>query len=138
MDKGYYTETLNVTTCWNTTEIQTIQVVLAGGASTSILFSWDTTGLTEYEYYNVSAFVDPVSGETDLADNNFTYGIIKVVHEGDVNDDHWVDQMDLYLTALCYGTKCGEPEYIPDRDVNCDGWIDQMDLYLTALQYGWH
>jgi len=52
--------------------------------------------------------------------------------------DRWVDQMDLYLIALAYGTKCGDAEYIPERDVNCDGWIDQMDLYLTALHYGEH
>ena len=137
-NEGDLTETFNVSTYWNTTEIQTIQLVLANGTSTSITFNWTTTSLTEYQNYNITAYAHPVLGETDLADNNFTYGIVTIVHKGDVNMDRWVDQMDLYLIALAYGTKCGDAEYIPERDVNCDGWIDQMDLYLTALHYGEH
>lgn len=137
-NQGDTTETWNVTAYANTTVIETREITLTSGNSTNILFSWDTTGLTEYANCTISAYAHPVLGETELADNNFTYGIVTIVHIGDVNMDEWVDMMDLYLIALHYGEICGDPGFDGNMDVNCGGWIDMMDLYLTALQYGWH
>ena len=102
-NEGDFTETFNVTVYWNTTEIETKEVTLTSGNITYILFSWDTTGLTEYANYTIRAYAHPVSGENDPTDNNYIDGTITIVHLGDVNCDKWIEQKDLYFTALQYG-----------------------------------
>jgi len=143
-NEGDVTETFDTTTYWNTTnEIETIEFTLPSGDSNSTCFSWDTTGLTEYEDYEISAYAHPVPGETDLADNTFTYGIVKIVHVGDVNADEKVRVDDVLAVALRFGTDYGGPPnsngyfYDPNTDLNCDGKIRVDDVLGTALQFGW-
>ena len=49
---------------------------------------------------------------------------------GDVNHDHYVDQMDLALISEALGTVKGDPGYNPDADLNKDGRIDIDDIIL--------
>jgi hypothetical protein len=74
---GNYAETFNVTAYVNTIEIGTKETTLTARNSTSLTFIWDTTGFA-YGNYNVWAYASPVPGETDTADNTYTYGIIAV------------------------------------------------------------
>jgi len=142
-NEGDFTETFNVTTYWNTTEIDTKQVTLTSGNTTSILFCWNTTGLTEYCNYTISAYAHPVLGETDMADNTLTCGTILIVHEGDVNADRKVRVDDILAIALAFGTNYGGPPnsngyyYDPNLDINCDGKIRVDDVLAAALQFGW-
>ena len=110
---------------------------LLENANETISIPWNTTGLAKGTY-TITAYAWPVLGETDTTDNNFIDGTVYISIPGDINADEWVDQMDLYLIALAYGTKCGDAEFIPERDVNGNCLIDQMDLYLTGLHYGEH
>jgi len=155
VNEGDFTETFNVTVYWNTTEIQTKLFTLASGTRNSTCFSWNTTGLTEYRYYNMTAYAHPVPGEADLADNTCIYGLVQIVHVGDVNADKIVDITDVYLCALAFGaihdtdsasptycqywhpTPCPQCPHSPNLDINCDGIIDISDIYLAAINFGW-
>ncbi|NIP66994.1 hypothetical protein GWN63_04170 [Candidatus Bathyarchaeota archaeon] len=135
-NEGDVTETFNATTYWNTTAIQTIQFTLPSAASNSTCFRWNTTGLTLYRNYTVSASAPPVPGEADTADNNFTDGTVQAVMVGDTNADRNVDLKDVFAVALAYGSYPGHPNWNPNLDINCDGTIDLKDYFATALNYG--
>jgi len=143
-NEGDVTETFDVTVYWNATNvIQTIQFTLLSGATNSTVFSWDTTGLTEYLNYTISAYAQPVAGEIDLGDNTYVYGDVTIVHEGDNNNDGKVRVDDILAVALAFGTDCGGPAnsngyYYESRlDVNCDKKIRVDDILATSLQFGW-
>jgi len=63
--------------------IQTRTVTLAKAASAALAFVWNTTG-SPYGNYTISAYAEPVLGETDTADNNFTGGWVIVAGVGDL------------------------------------------------------
>jgi hypothetical protein len=134
-NKGNYTENFDVTLYANTTAIATQTITLTSGNSTTITFTWNTTGFAKGNY-TISAYVWPVSGETDILDNTFIDGWVFVGLIGDVNADGIVDIADIYLIALAYGTTPGQPGYKPNLDINGDGIIDIADIYITALHYG--
>jgi len=142
-NEGEVADTFDVTAYWNATEIQTVQVTLANGTSDTTCFSWDTAGLPEYDTYNITAYAHPVVGETDLADNTFVYGIVTIVHKGDVNNDGKVRIDDILAIALAFGTDCGGPPnasgryYEPNLDLNCDGKIRVDVILAAALEFGW-
>jgi hypothetical protein len=76
-NQGDYTETFNVTLYANTTfALQTI--TLESGASTTITFTWNTTGFAEGNY-TISAYAIPVPGEVDTADNLYVDGTVQIV-----------------------------------------------------------
>jgi hypothetical protein len=134
-NQGSFTETFNVTVYANTTEIETQEVTLTSGNSTTITFTWNTTGFVKGSY-TISAIADTILGETDTADNTYNNGLVTVTIIGDVNGDGVVDIFDLVLVALGYGSSQGEPGYNPNADVNGDGIIDIFDLVLVAKHYG--
>jgi len=137
-NQGENTKTFNVTAYWNTThEIETIEVTLARGSNTTITFYWNTSGLAEYQNYTISAYVHPVLGETDLADNTFTYGIVTLVHQGDTNNDGKVRVDDILAIAMGFGKDYGQPGFDPNSDVNCDLRIRVDDMLATAPNFGW-
>jgi hypothetical protein len=134
-NRGDYTETFNVTVYANTTSIATQTVTLTSGNSTTITFTWNTTGFAKGNY-TISAYASPVPGETDTSDNTYIDGWVYVGLVGDVNADGIVDIEDIYNIALHYGTMPGQPSYVPNLDINGDGIIDIEDIYITALHYG--
>jgi len=137
-NEGDFTETFDVTVYWNSThEIETKNVMLASGANTTIQFHWDTTSCQEYADYTISVYAHPVLGETDLADNTFTYGNVLMVHEGDVDGDRKVRVNDVLAVAMAFGSNCGEPEYDPNCDITCDNKIRVGDVLAAAMQFGW-
>jgi len=74
---GNHAETFNLTVYANTTSIAAQTVTLTSGNSTTITFTWNTTGFALGNYI-ISAYAWPVPGETDTADNTFTDGIVTV------------------------------------------------------------
>ena len=134
-NEGDFIETFNVTTYADTTTIEMKEVTLASGDSTTITFTWNTTGFA-YGNYTISATADQVPGETDTADNTFVDGWVVVTIPGDINGDGKVDHKDLLLLASAYGSKTGDPRYIPEADINGDGKVDHRDLLILAANYG--
>ena len=122
-------------------------VTLASGNSSNMVFTWNTTDLTEYEYYNLTSCAQMhgacVLGDVDIADNTLIHGDVLVVHEGDWKGDPTdgpdgkVRVDDILAIALIFGTDCGDLEFDPNADTNCDAKIRVDDILATALQFGW-
>jgi hypothetical protein len=125
---GNNTEHSNVTIYASTTVIHTYEnIPLISRNSTTITFTWNTTGFAKGNY-TIGAHAEPVEGETDFDDNNCTDGWVVVTWLGDLTDkDHLtppdgvpdgkVDENDLWYF-------CGafiDYYKIPKRlDANCD------------------
>jgi len=135
-NQGSYTENLNVTVYANTTVIAAPTVYdLPNGTSTILTFAWNTTGFT-YGHYTITAYVTPVPGETDLADNTLTDGIVKLTIVGDVNGDSIVDIFDCVTIALAFGSIPDDSNWNPNADINNDSIVDIFDMVVVALHFG--
>jgi len=134
-NQGYFTHPINVTLYANATAICGCSATLQGDSSTTLTFTWNTTGF-EKGNYTISAYAWPVPGETDTTDNTYINGIVKIVIPGDVNGDCIVDIFDLVLVASAYGSTPADPNWNPNADINGDNVVDIFDLVLVASHYG--
>jgi len=134
-NRGFYFENFNVIAYANTTIIQTQTMTLTSGNSTTITFTWNTTGFA-YGNYTISAVTDIVPGETFTADNNYFDDIVLVTIPGNMDGDGDVDSYDFYLFSGKYGSSIGDPTYIPEADIDGDGDVDSMDFYIFSGKYG--
>jgi len=134
-NQGDYTETFNVTAYANTTIIRLENVTLPAGNSTTLTFTWNTTGFA-YGNYTVSAYAWPVQGETDIEDNTLSDGVVTVVLAGDLNDDGIVDYRDINRVARMFGKTLGDPQWDPNSDIIEDGIIDYRDINVPSRNYG--
>jgi parallel beta-helix repeat protein len=159
-NNGNYTETFNVRVYANTTIVGTQLVTLASRNSTTITFTWNTTGVP-YGKYTISAYVTPVPGETDLGDNTYTGGWVEVRLRGLVtplSPTHTkVSLVDFGKLKLIYSQVypyltppydvnrpetyyylnsviTGKPEYLMP-DVNGDGKVTFADVGKEKLIY---
>jgi hypothetical protein len=143
---GDYSETLNITTYANTTEIATFSSrTLLGGASVTInyLFSHQPSK----GHYTISACVWPVPGEKHTSDNNLTGGWIIVAIVGDITGpsgypDGQCDARDVSKMCTLYGIRHPDPTYEANWDITgptfglADGKVDARDLALVCSRYG--
>jgi parallel beta-helix repeat protein len=134
-NQGDFTETINVTVYANTTIIETKEVTLTSGNSTTVTFTWNTTGFAKGNY-TIWAYVWPVPSETDTTDNTHTNGVVTVATVGDIVPDGTVDIYDLVTVAKAYGSTPSDPNWNPNADINNDDIIDIFDLVTVAKHYG--
>jgi parallel beta-helix repeat protein len=139
-NKGDFTETFNVTVYANTTEIETREIALSNGTSTTLTFAWNTTNFGKGNY-TITAHASAVPGETNTVDNTITSGWVFVSIPGDVNADRKVDLKDVFAVGKAFGTTRQGPNppgrvYVPNCDINDDGKIDLKDYYTTCKNYG--
>jgi hypothetical protein len=120
--------TFNLSTYYNTTEIQTQQITQPSGTSINTTFTWNTTTVPRYHNYTISA--------GSLTDT-FVDGTITMVMAGDVDADRDVDIFDIVAIAGAYGCEPGDPLYAPKFDINCDNKIDIFDIVIAAGNYGY-
>lgn len=150
-NQGDFTETFNVTAYANTTTILTQTVILENGNSTTMTFTWNTTGFVKGNY-TVSAYATPVQGETDTEDNNRTDGWVLITKVGDLGGDlppqffkcdGLVNWRDLGLFVQAYrGLAPAEAMYLadlggslPPKFFVIDGVVNARDLALLILCY---
>lgn len=75
---GTFNETFDVSTYYDSTLIGTQTVTdLPPEEEKTLVFSWNTTDIAR-GYYTISANASIVTGETDIADNTFTDGTVKL------------------------------------------------------------
>ncbi len=121
--------------CMITEDIGGTALHMTSGSSTTITFTWNTTGVAK-DSYIISAHATPVPPETDTTDNNLTDGIITVTIPGDVDGDFEVDIYDVVKICTVYGSRKGDPKYVPNRDINGDGIINLYDVVIACIHYG--
>lgn len=59
------------------------EVYLLPGSNTTLTFTWNTIGVS-FGNYTISAFAEPVPGETDIEDNTFVDGVVEILWQHDV------------------------------------------------------
>ena len=136
MNQGNSTQTFSVNIYYNSTLMTTLNFVgLAPDTNASATFEWSTIAVT-WGRYILSAQTPPLPYETDIADNAFVDGIIKVKIPGDINGDDTVDIYDALLAAAAFGSTPGDPNWNPAADLNGDGIVDIYDIITLAKYFG--
>jgi len=143
-NQGDYTETSNATAYANTTIIASQNVTLTAGNSTTVTFTWNTTGFA-YGNYTLSAYALPVPGETDTTDNNYTSSIpVHVGVPGDVSSptigvyDGTTNMRDIQYLILLFNTNPSSPNWKPNADINNDGTVNMRDIQIAILNFNKH
>jgi hypothetical protein len=135
-NRGTATETFNVTLHANATTIGTQTALdVPKGTSTSLVFTWNTSGSGKGNYA-VWAYAWPVVGESDSSDNTLTDGWVLVTIPGDVDGDRDVDIFDIVRMAGIYGVTYPDPRYDPNCDLDEDDDVDIFDIVAAAGHYG--
>jgi len=147
-NQGEFTETFSVIAYANTTQIETKEITLSSGDSTTLTLTWNTTGVAKGNY-TVTAEATQLPGETDTTDNTQTDGWIIVAMIGDISSplmpgvpDGKVDMADVGAVARLFGIAYPDPRYNPNYDITgpttgqADGKIDMMDIGTVARRFG--
>jgi outer membrane protein assembly factor BamB len=141
-NQGDSVETFNVTLYVNETVIETREITIINGTSTTMTFIWNTTGFA-YGNYSVTVYAWPVPGESDVADNTF-YGWATITNAhtavfGDLNGDHIVDILDAIILANHFNVNIHQTDlWDPNADLNDDGVIDILDAILLSNHFNQH
>jgi hypothetical protein len=136
-NQGDFIETLNMTLYANETAIGDIQNISLNSENLTIYFTWNTTGF-EYGNYTLSAYAWPVPGETDTADNNFTYGLVSVTIMGDIDGNGWVNVLDAIDLSNSFGKSIGQAGFNPNADFDDNGIVNILDAITLANHYNQH
>jgi parallel beta-helix repeat protein len=135
------TETFAVTAKYNTTVIGTQQVSnLAKGATQNLVFNWNTTGVAAGNY-TIRAEASVVTDELNIDNNSLFDGTVKVrmrILIGDINRDGTINNSDLVLLVLAYGSTPSDSNWNLNADLNKDNQITIADLNILAKNFGTH
>jgi len=134
---GNETENFDVTVYTNATVLATLtSTTLTSRSSTTISFTWNTTGFAKGKY-TTNAYAWPVPGETDAADNTKYSDVeVRVTIPGDVDGDFDVDIFDVVQITSRYGKIV--PPVPPDSnaDIDGNGVINIFDVVICTGHYG--
>jgi len=145
---GQVSESFNVMAFYDANLIGTLPVVnLAPNTSINEVFTLNTTGLTLYHNFTVSAQASIVPYEVNTANNLLVDGYFFVKIIGDVNGDGRVDIKDIALIAKAFGAvgpgylypgspPSTNPPWNPNADLNGDNRIDIRDVSIAAKNFG--
>lgn len=134
-NQGDRNENFDVNCYANNAIVGSKTITLANGASTTLAFSWNTTGI-DYGNYTIRAEASVVPGEIDTADNVYTDGKVTVTFPGDVNGDFTVNIDDLIRLNQAFGSTPGSPNWDQYADINKDNIVNALDVLLLGKKYG--
>ena len=148
-NQGTLIETFNVTVKYENATLATLGTVgtqevanLAPDENVALLFSWNTVDAPLCVDYEIKAEASIVQDETDVTDNIYVDGTIKLKMPGDIDGDRDVDILDLNLIARALGTNPAWPhgtewdQWNEDCDINSDLKVDIFDLTIAGQNYG--
>ena len=130
-NQGDFTEIFNVTLYvghWN----ETRTIYLPNGMSTTLTFTWNTTGFAKGNY-TIWAYAEPVLGETDTEDNTLSDGWVFVSIPGDLNVDKKVNILDAITLSNNFGEN---PDWNPNADINNDRRVNILDCVILSNYFG--
>jgi len=136
-NQGHYEETFNITIYANSTSITSQSITLPTGNSTTITFTWNTTGFT-YGNYTISALADILLGETNTTDNTYANGVVFVTIPGDASGDGFVDISDFAILGKAWFKGPSHPDYNPNVDFNNDNFADVLDFAILGKYWFQH
>lgn len=150
-NQGNKIEGFNATICVNSTITKKQCVTLLSGNSIMTTVMWNTTGFPRSNY-SLSGYAEPIEGETDTADNNFTDGYVVVSMVGDLVGKSGVpdgkcDILDVSVVAKCFGSYPGCPPpqiWNPNCDITGliagvpDDKVNILDVSVVAKHFGQH
>jgi len=134
-NQGWNTETIDITIYANTTPTIQEQMTLASRSSVNATLIWDSSTLSKGNY-TISAYAQPVSGETDTADNTCEDGWVLVSCVGDVNGDKKTTISDIVLVIGKFGTLPSSPEWNPNMDIDGNDKVTIGDIVITINNFG--
>jgi hypothetical protein len=133
-NQGDFSENFQVTVYANITLIGTTTVVnLASNTQTTLTFLWNTTGWVKGNY-TINAYAAIVPDETDVADNNFVGGVVKVGVPGDVNNDNVCNMRDIGLCCSFFMATPGH-NWNPNCDITDDHIVNMRDIGLACSSF---
>jgi len=136
-NEGTISETFAVSLYANSNLIATKNVNSLGVLlTTTLTFSWNTTGLTLLANYTLKAAATILVGETDTADNSKTFGPILVTMLGDIMFNRKIDLYDAVSLLGIYGVKEGSSKWNLMADLRRDGVINLYDAVMVLARYG--
>jgi len=134
-DYGTDNETFTLEVYANSSIIKTFQnIKLESGNSTNVTCTWDTSGFEKGQYI-LSAYIQPIQGETVVFDNRRASNTIRVTILGDVDGDSDVDILDVVRIAVVYGLRMGDLKFDANSDLDNDGSINVIDLVICTVHY---
>jgi hypothetical protein len=135
---GEYPEPFNVIVYANTTVVETRTVNNLNGISTVLDFSWNTTGFAKGNY-TLNGYAQPVPGETNTADNNFSSptAVLVTILPGDLLPPFGVvDMKDIAYISKRFSTDPSKPLWNPNADINGDVRVNMKDIAITVDNFG--
>lgn len=152
-NEGGYTETFGVAIYANSTSIAIETITLANGSSIIVVLTWDTTSVAKGKYI-ISAYAEPVSGETNTEDNIYLNGAVVVSIPCDVAGstttppdppDASVNYIDVFWLLKAYGSDPTKPNWNPNLDfagstsnppAPPDNRVNYVDVFWLLKNYG--
>jgi parallel beta-helix repeat protein len=130
---GLQTETFNFTVQMPTLN-QSQEITLESRNSTTITFTWNTTGFTKGNY-NMLARAESVPDEKDVSDNILGCWAILTI-PGDTNGDSTVNFLDAILLGVAFGSEPDDPNWNPNSDINGDHVVNFLDAIILGAHLG--
>lgn len=127
LNEGDEPATFNLTLYYNSTLIETKQITQPSGTNITTTFIWNTTELTLYQNYTISASTI----HSTLSDGTITLAI-----PGDINADRTVDVFDAVLLSAAAGSQPGSLNWNPNADLNADKIVDVFDAVILSGHAG--
>jgi hypothetical protein len=138
LNNGTVTETFEANATYNGALIGTQTATdLAAGATQTLTFEWNTTGVTP-TLYTLTATAAAIPEDADLT-NNAKSATVTVQSSAslatDINGDGKVDMKDVGIVAKAFGTSPGDPRWNPAADINGDGSVNLFDIALVSKDF---
>lgn len=133
-NQGEFAKTFSITLYANTTAIETKEITLQSGASTTLVFTWNTTSYAKGNY-TLWAYTWPVPGEALLENNTLTNGWVKVVIAGNIDGSGRADVGDLSQLGAAWFSTPNSPNWNPNADIDNNLRVDVSDLSITGTNW---
>jgi hypothetical protein len=135
-NQGGYTESFTLAVYAGSAQVGSQNVTLPSGLSMVVRIVCGTAGLERGNYIMVAVAYTNTS-ETDVDDNTFIDGIIKVTAPGDVDPvDDYVGIDDIFAIAVHFGQSPTNPSWNSVYDINDDDYVGVDDIFIAASYFG--